>query len=248
MYSKHRRRDRRRRTMPRRKGNLPAIRRLLQPSLLAGLRTAYLRVKVDPERYLQQVRRTHRLPIEAWNQMFLLGPEVANPIAQRTIVASTRIAALEGLGLGVGGVATILPDMGILSAITIRLLQKLSLLYGFEYNTDDETAELWLAAGTAAGVEYGRELLEKQALEKLVPRIIERMAAQMSAEMVEKWSGRVVPVLSAGVGCAMNYYFVRAWGRRAQRHFLARHQLMRSRGLERGGTAARLRALPGAAT
>jgi len=31
---------------------------------------------------------------------------------------------------------------------------------GFEMNTDDEIAELWIAAATGAGVDISRELLE----------------------------------------------------------------------------------------
>ncbi|MGH9708086.1 MAG: hypothetical protein ACRD5R_15125, partial [Candidatus Acidiferrales bacterium] len=45
----------------------------------------------------------------------------------------------------------------------------------------------------------------------------------------EKWSARLVPVLSAGAAGALNYYFVRAWGRRAQKHFLERHREASSR-------------------
>jgi hypothetical protein len=113
--------------------------------------------------------------------------------------------------------------MGILSAITLRMLQKLSLLYGFEYSTEEETVELWIAAATAAGLDLGRDFLEKQAVERLVPRIIDRMAVKLGAEVAEKWAGRIIPVLSAGAAGALNYYFVRAWGRRAQKHFRERH-------------------------
>jgi hypothetical protein len=201
---------------------------LLQPAVLASLRKGYQRVRVDPERYLRHVRRAHQLPIKSWGDMLLLGPEVVDPIAKRTIVSATRVAALEGMGFGIGGMLTILPDMGVLSTITIRLLQKLSLLYGFEYATDEQVAQLWIAAASAAGLDLGREFIEKQAIERLVPRIIDRMAVKMSAEIAEKWSGRIVPVLSAGIGGTLNYYFVRTWGRRAQKHLLARHNSARA--------------------
>lgn len=212
--------------MPRRKKLLSAD--LLRPSVLAGLRQGYERVRVNPERYLRQVRRTHKLPIRAWSDMFLLGPDVVNPIADRAIKSSMRFAALEGMGLGIGGAVTLIGDLGILSAITIRLLQRLSLLYGFEYATDDEVAALWLAAASAAGVDLGREFIEKQAIERLVPKIMERVAWKMSAEVAEKWTGRLIPIVSAGLGGTLNYYFVRTWGRRAKKYFLERHQAVRS--------------------
>jgi len=40
---------------------------------------------------------------------------------------------------------------------------------------------------------------------------------------VEKWAGRLIPIASSAIGCALNYYFVRAWGARAQAHFRAKH-------------------------
>lgn len=200
-----------------------ALAQLLGHAAQAGFRRAYEQIRIDERRYLSQVRRAHRLPIETWSDMFLLGPEVVNPIARKTITGASKMAALEGMGLGLGGFLTVVPDMGILSAITLRMLQKLSLLYGFEYRTEDENISLWIAAATAAGVDIGRDFLEKQAVEKLVPRLIDAMAAKLGAEVAEKWAGRIVPVLSSAAAGAINYYFVRSWGRRAQRHFLARH-------------------------
>ena len=123
-----------------------------------------------------------------------------------------RVAAAEGAGLGMGGLITILPDLSILAGITLRTVQKLSLLYGFEYNTDEETAELWIAAASAAGVDISRELLEKGVVKRFIPRVIQRIAVQASGEVVEKWSGRLIPIASSLIGAGLNYYFVRAWG------------------------------------
>jgi hypothetical protein len=201
----------------------PWLSRILSESARAGFRRAYAQIRVDDVKYLRHVQRAHRLPIESWQDMFLLGPQVVNPIAGSTISAASKIAALEGMGLGIGGFLTVVPDMGILATITLRMLQKLSLLYGFEYATEEETVALWIAVASAAGVDLGRDFLEKQAVERLVPRIIDAVAVKVGAEVAEKWAGRIVPVLSAGVAGAINYYFVRSWGRRAQKHFLARH-------------------------
>src|SRR5271169_4565978 len=196
---------------------------LLTAAAGAGFRRAYQQVQIDERKYFRHIQRAHRLPIESWRDMLLLGPEVIDPIAASTIRSASKMAGLEGAGLGLGGFLTIVPDMGILSAITLRMLQKLSLLYGFEYATEEETVHLWIAAASAAGLDLGRDFLEKQAVERIVPRIIDRMAVKVGAEVAEKWAGRIVPVLSAGAAGALNYYFVRGWGRRAQKHFLARH-------------------------
>ena len=151
----------------------------MQSATRSGFRRAYETVQVDPQRFLKQVNRTHKLPIRAWRDMFYLGEDVITPIANRIIKSATKTAALEGMGLGMGGMLTIVPDAGILSAITIRMLQKLSLIHGFEYTTDDEVGELWMAAASAAGLDLGRDFVEKQAIERLVPRIIDRIAVKV---------------------------------------------------------------------
>jgi hypothetical protein len=122
----------------------------------------------------------------------------------------------------------------------MRMIQKLSLIYGFELNTDDEIAELWIAAATAAGVDISRELVEKEVVNRFVPRVIQRIAAKAGAEVVEKWAGRLIPLTSSAIGCALNYYFVRAWGERARAHFRAKHLEARRR------LAAQQMQLPGA--
>ncbi len=150
-------------------------------------------------------------------------------IAEQTIRGAMKMAGAEGAGLGFGGFVTIVPDLGILSAITMRTVQKLSLIYGFQYNTDEEIAELWIAAATAAGVDISKELLERTVLKSFVQRVIGRMAARFSTEFAEKIVARAVPILSSAVGAVLNYYFVRAWGRRALVHFRERHLEERSR-------------------
>jgi hypothetical protein len=212
---------------------------MLSDSARAGFQRAYAQIRVDERKYLRRVQKTHRLPITSWDEMFHLGPQVIDPIARSTVSTASKMAALEGMGLGIGGFLTAVPDMGILAAITLRMLQKLSLLYGFEYATDEETLALWFAAASAAGVDLGRDFLEKQAVERLVPRIIDRIAVKVGAEVAEKWAGRIVPVMSAGIAGAINYYFVRSWGRRAQKHFLARHRQVLDQLAARGRTASR---------
>ena len=72
-----------------------------------------------------------------------------------------------------------------------------------------------------------RELLEKEVINKFVPRVIQRIAARASTEVVEKWAGRMIPIASAAIGAGLNYWFVRAWGHRARAHFRERHLRVR---------------------
>jgi hypothetical protein len=203
------------------------VRRQVEHALARGLTGAYQTVRVDPEKFLLQLRLAYRMPISGYHGVFSLEMSEVDNVAESIVRSGMRVAAVEGAGLGLGGLMTIVPDLGILSAITMRTIQKLSLVYGFEFNTDDEIAELWIAAASAAGVEISRDLLEKEVLNRFVPRVIERIAAQASKDVVEKWAGRVIPLASAAIGAGLNYWFVRAWGERARAHFHARHLQVR---------------------
>ena len=203
--------------------------RRAQSALRRGFTEAYETVKVDPGRFLLQLQAAHGLPISTYRGVYSLEMAQLDEVAAQTIRGAMKIAAVEGAGLGLGGILTVLPDLSILAAITLRTIQKLSLVYGFEFNTDEETAELWLATASAAGVDLSRELLEKEVVSRMVPRLIRSIAVQASTEVVEKWSGRLIPVASSFIGGGLNYYFVRAWGERANAHFRQKHLGVRAR-------------------
>jgi hypothetical protein len=205
------------------------LRRRVEDSVRRGFQHAYETVRVEPSRFLLQLRTAYGLPVATFHGVYTVELVTLDDIAAHIIRGAMKMAAAEGAGLGLGGIMTIVPDLSILAGITLRTVQKLSLLYGFEYNTDEETAELWIAAASAAGVDISRELLEKEVVNKFVPKVIQRIAAQASGEVVEKWSGRVIPIASSLIGAGLNYYFVRAWGQRAQAHFRQRHLQARNR-------------------
>jgi hypothetical protein len=180
-------------------------------------------VQVDPDKFLLQLRTAYRMPISGYHGVYSLEVGEIDAVADDLIRGGMKLAAAEGAGFGMGGLITILPDLGFLSAITMRTIQKLSLVYGFQFNTDHEIAELWIAAASAAGVDISRELVEKEFVNKFVPRVIQRIAARASAEVVEKWAGRMIPLVSSSIGAGLNYWFVKAWGERAKTHFRERY-------------------------
>jgi len=208
------------------------LRRRVEAGLLKGLTQAYETVKVNPDRFLIQLRAAYDLPATSFQGMRNVEIGRLDEVAASILRSSTKLAAVQGAGFGLGGLLTVVPDLGLLSAITVRTIQKLSLLYGFELNTDDEMAELWIAAASAAGVDISRELLEKEVINKFIPRVIQRIAAQASGEVVEKWAARLIPVASSLIGAGLNYYFVRTWGQRAAAHFRQKHMEVRRRTAE----------------
>src|ERR1700722_2011055 len=213
------------------------LRRRAEAGLRGGFTRAYHTIKVDPDKFLLQIRAAYGLPVNSFQGLYTVEMGALDDVAERVISGGMKVAAIEGAGLGLGGIVTMVPDLSILAGITLRMIQKLSLVYGFEYNTDDEMAELWIAAASAAGVDISREILEKEVVNRFVPKVIQRIAAQASAEAVEKWSGRLIPFVRSVIGWGLDYYFVRTWGERARDHFRERHLQMR---------ALKMKELPGA--
>jgi uncharacterized protein (DUF697 family) len=193
--------------------------RFLKFGVLRGLRS----VEIDPEDFRRELSDKHGLWVPNFSRMKDVPVERLDAIARQLIRDAERLALAEGAGFGLGGMITFLPDASILTVITLRLIQRLSLLYGFEAHGPDQRMEMWKAAAAAAGIDYGKDLAEKQILEKLIPRVVGRFAAKVGAEAAEKWAGRLIPLASSAIGGALNFSFVRGWGRRVQRHLRARH-------------------------
>jgi uncharacterized protein (DUF697 family) len=193
--------------------------RFLKFGVLRGLRS----IEIDPEDFRRELSDKHGLWVPNFSRMKDVPVERLDAIARQLIRDAERLALAEGAGFGLGGMITFLPDASILTVITLRLIQRLSLLYGFEAHGPDQRMEMWKAAAAAAGIDYGKDLAEKQILEKLVPRIVGRFAAKIGAEAAEKWAGRLIPLASSAIGGALNFSFVRGWGRRVQRHLREKH-------------------------
>lgn len=184
-------------------------------------------VEIDSDDFRKYLADKHGLWIPHFGRMRDVPIEKLDAIAERLIHDAQRIALAQGAGFGLGGMFTLLPDASLLTILTLRLIQRLCLLYGFEEKGHDERVELWLAAAAAAGIDFSKDLAEKQVVEKLAPKLAGRLAVRIGEESAEKWVGRMVPLASSAIGGAMNYSFVRTWGRRVHRHLRERHLALR---------------------
>jgi hypothetical protein len=191
----------------------------LRFGILRGLRS----VEVKPEDFRKHLADKHGLWVPDFTRMRDVPIERLDAIAKILIRDAERLALAQGAGFGLGGIITLVPDTGFLTIVTLRLIQRLALLYGFDTSDRDERLEMWKAAAAAAGVDLGKDFVEKQIVEKMVPRIAERLAAKIGLASAEKWAARLIPLASSAIGGALNFTFVRGWGRRAQRQLRARH-------------------------
>ena len=206
--------------------------RFLRFGMLRGLRS----VEVNPENFRRSLAEKHGLWVPHFGRMRDVPIEKLDAIAERMIHDAQRLAMAQGAGFGLGGVITLIPDASFLTIITLRLIQRLCLLYGFAENEQERRVQMWLAAAAATGIDFGKDLAEKQMIEKLAPRLASRLAIRIGEESAEKWIGRIVPLASSAIGGALNYSFVKTWGRRVQRHLREKHLAERGEAMAREKT------------
>ena len=207
----------------RRSGTKRALGGLFRFGMIRGLRS----LEVNPERFRRELAQKHRLWIPDFTRMRDVPLEQLDAIAAALIRDAERLALAAGAGFGLGGLFTLVPDASLLTLITLRLIQRLCLLYGFEAHDLDQRIEMWKAAAAATGIDFGKDFAEKQLLEKLGPRVARELAAKVGAEAAEKWAGRIIPLASSAIGGTLNFTFVRGWGRRVQRNLRQRHVAQR---------------------
>jgi hypothetical protein len=214
-----------------------AVGRFLRLGVLRGLRS----VEIDPEDFRRNLAEKHGLWVPHFGRMKDAPLEKLDAIAERLIHDAQRLAMAQGAGFGLGGMITVIPDTGFLTLITLRLIQKLCLLYGFDGNGEERRLQMWMAAATAAGIDFSKDLAEKQMIEKLGPRLATRLAIHLGEESAEKWVGRLVPLASSAIGGALNYSFVKTWGRRVQRNLREKHVAERANDAASAAGASALR-------
>jgi hypothetical protein len=190
------------------------ISRLFRFGLSGGLRS----IEINPDDFRRYLARKHGICVSDFRQLRYMPVERLDAVAKVLIRDAQRMAFLEGAGLGLGGMITLIPDAGLLTFITLRLIQRLCLLYGFDFHNDEQKRELWLAAAAATGIDFGKDLAEKGLVERLAPMIVERLAVRLGAEAAEKWVARLIPLASSAICGGLNFGFVRAWGRRVQKN------------------------------
>ena len=129
-----------------------AARRFLRFGALRGMRS----IEIDPEVFRRELSAKHGLWVPSLARLREVPVEHLDVVAAKLIRDAERLALVEGAGLGLGGIITFLPDASFLTIITLRLIQRLALLYGFETREADQRLEMWKAAA-AATVVFARQ-------------------------------------------------------------------------------------------
>lgn len=199
------------------------------------LQRLYKAASVDDARVLADFAAAgHVLPeIKALQSVDV---QIIDPIVDRYIRSARRSAAVSGASLGIGGWVGVPPGLLHMMVVLIRLAQRTSLAYGFDYRTPREEVELWktLALAVDANLEWDGK--DTDVLRRL-PAVFRgsttfanpllakafRAVAQRVASLAGKRVSRLLPVLGGGTGLVLNYLEVDRVGRRMKSAFRSRH-------------------------
>ncbi len=164
--------------------------------------------------------------------------EQLDPLVDIYIARARRSAATSGLSLGAGGWVGLPAGLGHLVAVVLRLAQRISLAYGFDYTTDQGEIELWKALASSVGADVDFEGTEAELMRRL-PVVVTGTGAFQNPLLLKAFQAvvlrlaasaglhitRWVPVVGGGTGFVINWVQVGRVGRGLKEAFRQRHAL-----------------------
>jgi len=192
------------------------------------------RILAQPERGLELIAAAaaehFAEPAERWLQIAGggLSPESLAKSAHRKHV---RLSRVEGLVLGIGGVATGAANLGALAWIQARMVSYIAAAYGYDPRHPMRPAELlalWEVYDTPAEARAALDGLGKPMAQALVEnrlsasgerRLTERLMRFAGKRVVQRSAGRFVPLIGAPISAVQNGGSTAQLGRRALRYY-----------------------------
>lgn len=192
---------------------------------------------VSEDDVLRDVRRSGA-SAGSLDDLRALPTEALDAVADQFIGRARRSAALSGASMGAAGWAGLPPGLGHLVVVIVRMAERISLLYGFDYRTDRGEIALWKALASATGAQVDWEGTEAQILRRLpavvtgtgtfanplLLRAIQAVLARI-AIIFGLRATRWIPLVGGGSGALLNWLQVGRVGRRLKEHWRSRHVL-----------------------
>src|SRR3984885_15762160 len=85
------------------------LRRRVEGAIRGGLTRTYETIRVDPARFLMQLRVAHGLPLATFHGVYTLPIERLDDVAESVIRGAMKMEEGAGAGLGGGGALNIRP-------------------------------------------------------------------------------------------------------------------------------------------
>lgn len=183
--------------------------------------------------------------------------EKLDKIAQRYFNSNKMIAALEGAGCGLGGLALVAADIPLVFGIGFRAIQQIGSSYGFDmedpdmlpivmsvFNVGATASSAAKAAAIAdmrvAAVALGKNWTYKKVAERTQTGVVAQLLKERTKHLPKDIANNVtkrklsqaIPIVGAAVGAGFNYWFLSNTTRGAYMVFRDLHLQRRYGGAE----------------
>lgn len=183
--------------------------------------------------------------------------EKLDKVAQRYFNSNKLIAALEGAGCGLGGLALVAADIPLVFGIGFRAIQQIGSSYGFDmedpdmlpivmsvFNVGATASSAAKAAAIAdmrvAAVALGKKWTYKKVAERTQTGVVAKVLKERTKHLPKDIANNVtkrklsqaIPIVGAAVGAGFNYWFLSNTTRGAYMVFRDLHLQKRYGGLE----------------
>lgn len=173
-------------------------------------------------------------PAERWVK--IAGPgHSAHSLAQTAHRKHVRLSRVEGLALGVGGIATGAANLGALAWIQARMVFFIAAAHGYDPRHPMRPAELlalWEVYESPAEARKALDGIGKPMAQTLVEnrlsggserRLSERLVRFVGKRAIKRGVGRLVPLIGAPISSVQNGGSTKALGRRAIAYYGGEH-------------------------
>ena len=199
------------------------------------------------------LKKARRAGLEVTSLQDLAGCDIEklDALARRHFTIHKIVAALEGAGCGLGGLALIAADIPALFGISFRSVQQIGSCYGFNMQDPDMLpvimgiihagsgfsvavkssvlADMHIAAAALAGkAAYGKlaERTKTALMVEVLRKTSRSLPGQIAKNMSSRKLGQAIPVIGAALGAGFNYWFM-------SNTILAAYMLFRKLSIER---------------
>jgi hypothetical protein len=212
--------------------------RLLLETLDEGVvQRLYRAASVPPDSVLADFAARGE-PVRNFSELQKIPTERIDPLATRYVRSARLHSAILGAGVGSAGWIGLPSGLAHVAVVLVRLAQRVSLAYGFDYRSDRGEIELWKALALALDAKVDWEGTEAELLRKLpvvvtgtgtfanplLLKAIQSVVLQI-ARTAGLRSARWVPVVGGGTALVLNWLHVDRVGRRLQAFYRQRHML-----------------------
>jgi len=167
--------------------------------------------------------KIHNMEVHSLEDVKTAPFEICDKIAQSYIQSNKLIAAIEGGGAGLGGLALMAADIPILMTINFRMISQIAGCFGYDAKLEIEKAFI-LNIFTLAAVDQEAKftvwaqlnkisaaIIRKKTWDKLeefvIVKLIQEVAERLGINLTKRKLGQLIPIIGAGVGAGMNYSF-----------------------------------------